>query len=85
MRNYDQIAEDASRGQGFYVEALAFYHGFSIQGVETFKSVVQNNFSELFESRNSSGAALDLRLTYVLNRYTMLREKCLIFSDSSYS
>ena len=85
MRNFGQIAEDASRGEGFYIEALASYHGCSIQGVKTFKSVVQNNFSELFESRNSSGAALVLRLTNVLNRYPMLREKCLILSDSSHS
>ena len=85
MRNYDQIAEDASRGQGFFIEALASYHGCSIQGVETFKSVVQNNFIELFESKDSNGAALDLGLKNVLNRYPMLREKCLILSDSSYS
>ena len=85
MRNYDQIAEDALCGQGFYIEALASYHGCSIQGVETFKSVVQNNFIELFESRDSSGAALDFRLKNVLGRYPMLREKCLILSDSSYS
>jgi len=83
--SYDQIAENAAQGHGPYLDALASLRGCSIDSKLLFRQVLHENFSELFENHELNGEALSRRLEIILNRESVLLDKCLLPAQSAYS
>ena len=83
--NYDQIAENISRGQGSYIDALASLRGCSKESKLLFRQVLHENFSELYEYQELNGADLGRRLDIVLNHEPALKNDCILIPDSSHA
>ena len=85
QRSYPQIAENAAKGEGEYLEAFALFRGCSKQNLEPFKAIMKNHYDELFLETDPQGKTFPHRLEVVMHRYPMLRQECGAFSDSSLS
>ena len=85
QNSYPQIAENAAKGEGEYLEAFALFRGCSKQNLEPFKAIMKNHYDELFLETDPQGKTFPLRFEVVIHRFPMLRQECGAFSDSSLS
>ena len=85
QRCYPQIAENAAKGDGVYLEAFAQFRGCMRKNLDPFKALVRIHYEELFLETDLQGKSFPQRFEEVMHRYPMLRQKCGAFSDSSLS
>ena len=85
QQSYHQIAENAAKGEGEYLEAFAQFRGCTRENLEPFKTLVRIHYEELFLETDLQGKSFQQRFEEVMHRYPMLRQKCGAFSDSSLS
>ena len=85
QRSYPQIAENAAKGEGEYLEAFAQFRGCTRENLEPFKALVRIHYEELFLETDLQGKSFQQRFEEVMHRYPMLRQKCGACSDSSLS
>ena len=85
QQSYHQIAENAARGEGEYLEAFAHFRGCPSESLGSFKVVIRSNYQKLFLETDIQGTSFQQRFEEVMHRYPMLRQKCGAFSDSSLS
>ena len=85
QQSYHQIAENAARGEGEYLEAFAHFRGCPSESLGSFKVVIRSNYQKLFLETDPLGKSFQQRFEEVMHRYPMLRQKCGVFSDSSMS
>ena len=83
--NYDQIANDAARGQGPYINALASLRGCSDDSNLLFRRVIHSNFNKLFQNIELKVENLNHKLDIILNSESLLRNKCQIPPKSTFS
>ena len=83
--NYDQIANDAARGQGPYLNALASLRGCSDDSRFLFSRVIHANFSKLFKNSELEVEILNHRLDIILKNEPLLLNKCQIPLKSTFS
>ena len=83
--NYDQIANNAARGQGPYLDALASLLGCSDDSKFLFGRVIHANFSKLFINGELKVEKLNHSLDIILNREPLLLNKCQFPPKSSFS
>ena len=83
--NYDQIANDAARGQGPYLNALASLRGCSDDSNLLFRRVIHSNFNKLFQNIELKVEILNQNLGIILNREPLLRNKCQILPKATFS
>ena len=70
--SYDQIAENAAKGHGPYIDALSSFRDCSINNKDRFQQLMREHFSYLFENHENNGAAFGHRLEILLsNRWLM--------------
>ena len=75
-KSYDQIAENAARGEGIFLDALSSFHGCPSESINRFQHLVRENYRVLFKNHKKNGTALGMRLEIVLNSDKKLRNKC---------
>ena len=85
QQSYHQIAENAAKGEGEYLEAFAQFRGCTRENLEPFKALVRIHYEELFLQTDPQGKSFPQRFEEVMHRYPVLRQKCGDFSDSSLS
>ena len=85
QQSYHQIAENAARGEGAYLEAFAHFRGCPAESLDSFKVVIRTHYQVLFLETDPQGKTFPHRLELVMHRYPMLRQECGAFSDSSLS
>ena len=85
QQSYHQIAENAARGEGEYLEAFAHFRGCPAESLGSFKVVIRSNYQKLFLKTDLQGKSFQQRFEEVMHRYPILRQKCGAFSDSSLS
>ena len=85
QQSYHQIAENAARGEGEYLEAFAHFRGCPSESLSSFKVVIRSNYQKLFLETDPLGTSFSERFEEIMHRYPMLRQKCGAFSDSSLS
>ena len=83
--NYDQIANNASQGQGPYLDALASLRGCSDDSRFLFGRVIHANYSKLFKNSELRVETLNYSLEIILNREPLLLNKCQIPQKSAFS
>ena len=85
MRNYDQIAEEASKGEGDHLEALALYRGCSRKSFDSFKNTLKDHYDELFIESDSEGMAFLQRFENLMKQDPFLSLQCLLVPEASLS
>ena len=85
QQSYHQIAENAARGEGEYLEAFAHFRGCPLESLDSFKVVIRSNYQKLFLETDPLGKSFPKRFEMVLQDHTQLQLKCSTFSDSSLS
>ena len=85
QQSYHQIAENAARGEGEYLEAFAHFRGCPSESLSSFKVVIRSNYQKLFLETDLQGKSFQQRFEEVMHRYPMLRQKYNAFSDWSLS
>ena len=85
QQSYHQIAENAARGEGEYLEAFAHFRGCPSESLGSFKVVIRSNYQKLFLETDPLGKAVPTRVELVLQDPPQLRMECGTFSDSSLS
>ena len=83
--NYDQIANDAARGQGPYLNALASLRGCSDDSNLMFRRVIHSNFSKLFQNIELKVEKLNHSLDIILKNEPFLLNECQIPLKSTFS
>ena len=83
--NYDQIANDAARGQGPYLNALASLRGCTDNSKFMFGKIIHSNFSKLFKNSAQKVEILNHSLGIILNHEPLLRNNCQYFPKSAFS
>ena len=85
QQSYHQIAENAAKGEGEYLEAFAQFRGCTRENLEPFKALVRIHYEELFLETDLQGKSFQQRFEMVLQDHPQLRLECGTFSDSSLS
>ena len=85
QQSYHQIAENAARGEGEYLEAFARFRGCHSESLSSFKVVIRSNYQKLFLETDPLGKSFPERFEMVLQDHPQLRLECVTFSDSSLS
>ena len=85
QQSYHQIAENAARGKGEYLEAFAHFRGCHSESLSSFKVVIRSNYQKLFLETDPLGKSFPRRFEMVLQDHPQLRLECVPFSDSSLS
>ena len=85
QQSYHQIAENASRGEGEFLEAFAHFRGCPSESLVSFKVVIRSNYQKLFLETDPQGKSFPERFEMVLQDNPQLRLECGTFSDSSLS
>ena len=83
--NYDQIVNNAAKGQGPYLDALASLRGCSDGSRLQFGRVIHANFSKLFQNIELKVKKLNHNLGIIINSEPLLRNKCQILPKSTFS
>ena len=85
QQSYHQIAENAARGEGEYLEAFAYFRGCPLESLSSFKVVIRSNYQKLFLETDPLGKSFPGRFEMVLQDHPQLRLECGTFSDSRLS
>ena len=85
QQSYHQIAENAARGEGEYLEVFAHFRGCPSESLDSFKVVIRSNYQKLFLETDPLGKSFPKRFEMVLQDHPQLRLECGTFSDSSLS
>ena len=85
QQSYHQIAENAARGEGEYLEAFAHFRGCPSESLDSFKVVIRSNYQKLFLETDPLGKSFPKRFEMVLQDHPQLRLECGTFSNSSLS
>ena len=85
QQSYHQIAENAARGEGEYLEAFAHFRGCPSESLGSFKVVIRSNYQKLLLETNPLGKSYPKRIEMVLKDHPQLRLECGTFSVSSLS
>ncbi|MEK9835938.1 MAG: DUF3015 family protein [Deltaproteobacteria bacterium] len=85
QQSYHQIAENAARGEGEYLEAFAHFRGCPSESLGSFKVVIRSNYQKLFLETDPLGKSFPKRFEMVLKDHPQLRLECGTFSNSSLS
>ena len=66
QQSYHQIAENAARGEGEYLEAFAHFRGCPSESLGSFKVVIRSNYQKLFLETDPLGKSFqkDLKWSY---------------------
>ena len=85
MRNYDQIAEEVSKGEGDHLEVLALYRGCSRKSFDSFKNTLKDQYDELFIESDLEGMAFLQRFENLMKQDPFLSLQCLLVPEASLS
>ena len=85
MRNYDQIAEEASKGEGDHLTVLALYRGCSRKSFDSFKNTLKDHYDELFIESDPAGMAFQQRFENLLKQDPFLSRECIIIPEAPLS
>ena len=85
QQSYHQIAENAARGEGEYLEAFAHFRGCPLESLGSFKVVIRSNYQKLFLETDPQGKSFPERFEMILQNHLQLRLECGTFSDSNLS
>ena len=85
QQSYHQIAENAAKGEGEYLEAFAHFRGCPSESLSSFKVVIRSDYQKLFLEIDPLGKSFPERFEMVLQDHPQLGLKCGTFSDSSLS
>ena len=61
QQSYHQIAENAAKGEGEYLEAFAQFRGCTRENLEPFKALVRIHYEELFLETDLQGKSFQQR------------------------
>jgi len=75
-KSYDQIAENAARGEGVFIDALSIFYGCTSESKNRFQKLIQENFNALFKNHKKNGFTLGNRLVIVLKSNKTLSSQC---------
>jgi len=75
-KSYDQIAENAARGEGIFIDALSIFYGCPLESKDRFQKIIKENFNVLFKNHKKNGFTLGNRLVIVLKSNKTLSSQC---------